>query len=139
MNVLPDTNLWIRWLRDRAPPQWPPHEPRPRVLVSTIVLQELWAGVRDDEQARDLRRLHRLARASRTLLTPPAAAWILSGRAMSILRERRRLQPQRLRALRNDALLAASAFVVNAKVLTENERDFELIQDALEAAAAREG
>ncbi len=137
MNVVPDTNVWIRWFRERALPEPEADEPRPRVLVATVVLQELWAGVQDDAQARDLRRLYRLARASRTLLNPPAAAWVLSGRALGVLRSRRRLGPQRLRALRNDALVAATAFVVDARVLTENERDFELLREALAVAVGK--
>jgi predicted nucleic acid-binding protein len=106
------------------------------VLLATVEIQELWAGVSDESQARDLTRLYELARSSRTLLNPPAAAWVLSGRALGLVRAPRRCGPQRLRTLRNDALLAATAFLAGATVLTENEKDFELLNEALASLAA---
>ena len=99
--------------------------------MSTIVLQELWAGVRNDSEAHDLSRLRALARRVRTLLNPTDAAWVLSGQALARLRSRRNLGAARLRGLRNDALLAASAMLANAAVLTSNRRDFELIAEEL--------
>jgi predicted nucleic acid-binding protein len=127
VKVVPDTNVWIRWLRARSLPAPPADAARLRVLVASPVLQELWAGVRSDAEARDLERLHELARRSRTLLNPPAAAWVISGQALRTLAERGTVGPRRLRALRNDALLAASAALVQATVITENVHDFELL------------
>ncbi len=130
MNVVPDTNVWIRWLRERriTPPDG---VPRARLLVSTIVLQESWAGVSDTAQDTDLRRLYNLALRSRTLLNPPAAAWVLAGQALKALASRRAIGSQRLRVLRNDALLAASVLVNDGIVLTENRRDFALIAEVM--------
>lgn len=58
MRVVPDTNVWIGWFRSGEVPRPLPVTPRPVVLVSSIVLQELWAGVRYDAEARDLDRLY---------------------------------------------------------------------------------
>ena len=131
MNVVPDTNVWIRWFRERALPALSAPGLRVNVLVSTIALQELWAGVRTDEEAQDIERLHELARRSRTLLNPPAAAWVLAGRVINLLATRHSIGAQRLRAMRNDVLLAANAVLANAAVVTENTGDFRQIAKVL--------
>jgi predicted nucleic acid-binding protein len=65
------------------------------------------------------------------LLNPPAAAWILSGRTLRILDSRRGLSGARLWALRNDVLLAATAFVYGTAVMTSNTADFKRIAEVL--------
>ncbi len=67
----------------------------------------------------------------RPLLTPPAAAWILSGQALQVLEQRGRMGAARLRALRNDVLLAATAWVHDAAVMTKNRADFARIAEVL--------
>ena len=131
MKVVPDTNVWIGWLKSGEVSGTRAETGRPLVLVSSIVLQELWAGVRHDAEARDLDRLYRLALRHGTLLTPPAAAWILAGQVLARLRSRRSVATARLRSLRNDVLLAASAFLAGAAVMTRDRSDFELIREEL--------
>jgi len=52
------------------------------VLLATIVLQELWAGVRHPREARDLERLYQTARRHGALLDPPPPAWVIAGQAL---------------------------------------------------------
>jgi predicted nucleic acid-binding protein len=92
------------------------------VFLATIVLQELWAGARAPDQRAYAERLYETARGARRLLNPPAAAWILSGRTLRILDSRRGLSGARLWALRNDVLLAATAFVYGTAVMTSIPR-----------------
>jgi predicted nucleic acid-binding protein len=72
-----------------------------------------------------------LAWRHRRLLNPPAAAWILSGQALQLLARSRRYGSARMRALRNDVLLAATAFVYGAAVMTHNRADFLRIAEVL--------
>lgn len=139
MNILPDTNAWIAWLRRRHMPEAALEAPRPRVLLATVVLQELWSGAPDAQQARDLNRLFDVARRAGTLVNPPAAAWILSGRALASLASTRRLGAQRLRSLRHDCLIAVSASLLGATVWTEDLRDFELLADVVPVNVERPG
>jgi len=104
---------------------------RTHVFLATVVLQELWAGARAADQRAYAERLYETARAAGRLLNPPAAAWILSGQTLRILDGRRGLRGARLRALRNDVLLAATAFVYGVAVMTEDRRDFARIAEVL--------
>ena len=131
MRVVPDTNIWVTWL-GTAPRGFPLQGGgRARVFVTTIVLQELWAGVRTAAERASCERLYELARRRHRLLVPPGPAWILSGQALNLLARRGRLGAARLRALRNDVLLAATAFAHGAAVVTDNTEDFERIARVL--------
>lgn len=131
MKVLPDTNVWLAWLA-RAPERLPlASGGRVRVYLTTIALQELWAGVRSPAERGYWERLHELARSRGRLLNPAGAAWILAGQGLNLLWRRGRLAPARLRALHNDVLLAATAFTHGAAVMTHDTRDFERIAAVL--------
>lgn len=131
MKTFPDTNVWISWLggRTAAPPQ--SGLDRYQVFLTTIALQELWAGLRSRGEARDLNALLDVATRRRRLVNPPAAAWIMTGRALRQLASRRRLGAARLGNLRTDVLLAATALAHGAAVLTYNRADFTLISTVL--------
>ena len=55
----------------------------------------------------------------------------MSGQALNLLVRQRRLGPARLRALRNDVLLGATALAYGAAVMTRNRADFALIAKVL--------
>jgi len=76
-------------------------------------------------------RVHALAWRQRRLLNPPTGAWILSGQVLEVLARRGGFGPARLRVLRNDVLLAATAFVHGAAVMTRNRADFARIAAVL--------
>jgi predicted nucleic acid-binding protein len=101
------------------------------VFLTTLVLQELWAGARTAGHRAYAERVYVLAWRHRRLLNPPAAAWILSGQALHLLAGRRRYGPARLRELRNDVLLAATALVHGAAVMTRNRANFLRIAEVL--------
>ncbi len=127
MRVIPDTNVWIAWLRAGTADLDMVEGGRLGVFLSTIALQELWAGARSRGVASALSKLMGLAREHGRLLNPPAAAWIVSGQVLREISATRRIGGPRLRALRNDALLAATAVSYDATVLTANVKDFELL------------
>ena len=127
MRVLPDTNVWIAWLRAGTADLDVEEGGRLAVFLSTIALQELWAGARSQGAASVLSQLMDLTREHGRLLNPPAAAWIVSGQVLREISATRRIGGPRLRALRNDVLLAATAVSYDATVLTSNEKDFKLV------------
>lgn len=130
MKVCPDTNVWLEWSRSAAA-SLRIDQGRLRVHLATIVLQEIWAGARTAEERAFVERLHALAARHRRVLNPPTPAWILSGQVLALLARRRRLAPARLRALRNDVLLAVTALMHGAAVLTRNLGDFRLVAEVL--------
>ena len=132
MTVFPDTNIWIGWLAGRNEPAAGDTGSRRRVFLTTIALQELWAGVApSSDRARDLVALYRVAARRRRIVKPPVAAWVASGQALQELARARRFGGSRLRNLRNDVLLAATALVYGAPVLTYNRADFAAIARVL--------
>jgi len=130
VRVCPDINVWLEWSRSGSA-HLGPGDGRWRVFLATIVLQEIWAGTRTPDERRYAERLHALAHRYRRVLNPAAAAWILSGQAIGLLAQRHHVPPRRLRALRNDVLLAATAMVHGAAVLTRNLEDFRLVAKVL--------
>jgi len=131
MRVIPDTNVWITWSA-RAPEDLSLGESGDALpLLATIALQELWAGARSTADRAYCERLLVAAQRHGKLLNPPAAAWILAGQALSVLARRSRLGAARLRALRNDVLLAATAWAYDAAVMTHNRADFARIAGVL--------
>ena len=104
---------------------------RTNLFLTTVVVQELWAGAPNRAERAYIERLYLLARRDRRLLNPPPAAWILSGQALRILAHTGRMGSGRLRALRNDVLLAATALLHGAAVMTRNVDDFGAIAAVL--------
>lgn len=131
MSVVPDTNVWITWLGRSPAGFWYAAGGRARIFLTTIALQELWAGVRTAAERASCEQLYELARRRRRLLTPPGPAWVLSGQALNVLARRGGLGAARLRAMRNDVLLAATAVAHGAVVVTENRADFARIAEVL--------
>lgn len=130
MKVCPDTNCWIEGALEAGSAHQVGGE-RIHVFLTSLVLQELWAGARTAEDRAYAERVHLLAWRHRRLLNPPAAAWILSGQALQLLARRSRYGAARLRSLRNDVLLAATALVHGAAVMTRNRADFARIAEVL--------
>ncbi|MGE5802880.1 MAG: type II toxin-antitoxin system VapC family toxin [Gemmatimonadota bacterium] len=128
MKVCPDTNWWIARAQE---PGGPPPLRGGEVFLTAIVLQELWAGARSARERAYAERLYDAARRHRRLLNPPTAAWVLSGQALQVLARRRRFSAPRLRALRNDVLLVATAYVYGAAVMTHDAADFAVITEVL--------
>jgi predicted nucleic acid-binding protein len=131
VRVVPDTTVWLSWFA-RAPEGFPLADGgRARVFLTTIALQELWAGARSAEERSYCERLYELARSGGRLLNSPGAAWILSGQALSLLARRGRGGAAKWRALRNDVLLATTALAHRAAVMTHDRADFDRIAEVL--------
>lgn len=131
MRVVPDTTVWLSWFA-RPPERFPLADGgRALVFLTTMALQEMWAGTRSAEERRYCERLYEMARSRGRLLNPPGAAWILSGQALSLLARGGRVGAAKWRSLRNDVLLAATAFTHRAAVMTHDHADFDRIAQVL--------
>lgn len=137
MRVVPDTTVWLTWFA-RAPEGFPlAGGGRARVFLTTIAVQELWAGARSAPERSYCERLYELARSRGRLLNPPGAAWILSGQALNLLARRARLSSAKWRALRNDVLLATTAVAHGAAVMTHDHADFDRIAQVVPVRVVR--
>ncbi len=136
-----DTNIFIRAFRDEAANDalaafrmvFAPGE-----YLSSVVAQELRAGIRSQPDRRKLERLV-IARYERVgrVVTPSAAAWHASGDALSALRKRDGLELGRVsKSFGNDLLLALSCREAGLTLITENHQDFERIARVVHFAFA---
>jgi predicted nucleic acid-binding protein len=122
-----DTNVYIRHRLTMIPGAG---------LLSSVVLQELTAGARDNAEVRRLGTVRARATADRTLLTPSGEDWWFAGKVLNALyrgqaSHRKGPTPaipkEEQQRLVRDVLIARSAKRVNAAVATYNRADFEKI------------
>lgn len=124
--VLFDTSVYISALRSspqgalilmrrtQAAPVW----------LSSVVLQELYAGATPGDQ-RAIDRLQRDFERARRILVPNLTDWALAGSVLAQLAERYGYERIGQGRLTNDALIAMSAARQGIVILTANARDFE--------------
>jgi predicted nucleic acid-binding protein len=127
-----DTNLFIQAFHDEAANEelqrfhqlFAPFE-----YLSTVVAQELRAGVRSSAEGRRLERhVLDVYTRRRRVVTPSTQAWHDSGDLLAELGRREGLEVARLsQAFGNDVLLALSCREAGLVLVTDNHRDFERI------------
>jgi predicted nucleic acid-binding protein len=95
------------------------------IRSSSVVLAELWraASSRVDRNAIEA------LEGNHAILTPTAANWLESGQILARIRTDKGYDPKRLRDLHFDVLIALTARVHGARLITSNRRDFELIRE----------
>ena len=107
------------------------------LLLSSIVLLELTASAVDDSQCKAFEQLFGEHQQNNSLLVPTDEDWLFASRILFWLtRRRRRVQGGRLSPLNPGmaqrmalhALLAVSARIRRATIVTENWKDFKAIQ-----------
>lgn len=126
-----DTNIFIRATRDA---EWQVQLERfhaafsPFEWLSSVVVQELRAGVRGNDSITLQRALFEpFERRGRTI-TPSYEAWKSAGEVLSSLMGSKTKQwPEVSRSFVNDVLLAQSCREAGAVLVTDNVRDFALI------------
>jgi len=105
--------------------------------LSSVVLMELMASGTDDSQRKAYEELFRSYQKEKLLIIPNEDDWLMASKVLYWLTQgRRRSGAGKLRRLERgvsqrmalDALLAASARRCKVSVVTENWRDFKLIQ-----------
>ena len=123
--VLLDTSIYITALRagDDAVLKLRRLTPGAPLWLSSVVLEELYAGVKPRD-SRIVERLERdFAKAGR-MLVPNLSDWTLTGKLLARLAAKYGYEQIGQARLTNDALVAMSAAQRGITVITANERDF---------------
>jgi len=94
------------------------------IRCSAVVLHELRRGARTSQE---LRFANELARKIR-IITPTENHWIESGEILSRIRGKKGYEPNKLRELAFDVLIALSARDIGATLITCNRQDFAEIR-----------
>jgi predicted nucleic acid-binding protein len=93
------------------------------IRPSSVVLAELWRGAANPSDREFLRALAR----SHPILTPTEKNWLESGEVLCRIRADHGFEPAKLRDLHFDVLIALTARSHDARLITTNRADFELI------------
>jgi predicted nucleic acid-binding protein len=123
--VVFDSSIYIVALRmgenaTLALRRWAPESP---VWLSSVVLEELYAGVNNRDR-HVLERLERDFDKAKRILVPNLTDWTQTGKVLARLAAEYGYEQIGKGRLTNDALIAMSAARVGVKIITANERDF---------------
>ncbi len=93
------------------------------VWLSSVVLEELYAGVKSRD-SRIVARLERDFERAGRILVPNLGDWTLTGKLLARLAAKYNYESMGQARLTNDALMAMSAARSGITLITANERDF---------------
>jgi predicted nucleic acid-binding protein len=93
------------------------------VRTSSVVLAELWRGASKPAERSFLRTLEK----NHPVLVPTKQNWLDSGELLGQVRRDRGFEPEKLRNLHFDVLIALTARCHGARLITADRADFELI------------
>ena len=96
--------------------------------LSSVVLEELYAGVRDRDR-HVVERLERDFDRAKRILVPNLSDWTQTGRVLARLANKYDYEKVGQGRLTNDALIAMSAGRLGITVITANQRDFRRLSD----------
>jgi predicted nucleic acid-binding protein len=94
------------------------------VQNSSVVLSELWRGIRTREEAEFMEVFQR----QHPVLVPGEEDWLLSGKILLEIRKIKGFEAGKLRDLHFDVLIALTARAHGARLITSTRDDFELIR-----------
>ena len=122
--IIFDTSVFIDHLRTNR------HRERIEVVTgvirtSSVVLAELWRDATRPAERAFLKALEK----NHPILTPTEKNWLESGQILGKIQADRGLSPKRLRDLHFDVLIALTARVHGARLITNNRSDFALIRE----------
>lgn len=95
------------------------------VAFSSVVLMELLAGAFDPKEQKLIEQIAR----NFTVISVTDRQWFVCGEIMMKLRRDKKIDPERIRGLLADILIAVSVRHAGAILITKNEKDFKLIQE----------
>lgn len=96
--------------------------------LSAVVLEELYAGVADQDR-KVVERLERDFDRAKRILVPNLSDWTQAGRVLARLAAKYHYERIGQGRLTNDALIAMSAGRLGIRVITANERDFSRLAE----------
>jgi predicted nucleic acid-binding protein len=98
------------------------------VWLSSVVLEELYAGARDRDR-HVVERLERDFDRAKRILVPNLSDWAQAGKVLARLAIKYGYEQIGQGRLTNDALIAMSAGRLGIRVITANERDFSRLAE----------
>jgi predicted nucleic acid-binding protein len=99
---------------------------------STVVLYELIASLIDESTMQKYQSWETAFRKTDRLITPTRTDWIISAKSVRRLRHLKLIDKNlSSTALQNDALIARSSFMHKCFVVTDNIRDYALLQKVM--------
>jgi predicted nucleic acid-binding protein len=130
--VLYDTSVYIALLRDAtfaASFRQRYFDDIPRTYCSSVVIQELVAGVRTPRHRRQAAALYEPFERARRVVTPTHLVWKQAGGVIATLFEQLpHLRSKLSQGLLNDTLIALSGRSIGAVIVTRKREDFRIIQ-----------
>ena len=96
--------------------------------LSSVVLEELYAGA-SDRELRTVERLERDFERAKRILVPNLSDWTLTGKILARLAARYDYEQIGQGRLTNDALIAMGAGRLGIRVFTANERDYRRLAE----------
>jgi len=99
-----------------------------RIRNCSVVLAELWRGATVAAERQFVKALEE----SRPVLTPTEKCWLDSGQVLAKIRNQKGFEPNKLRDLHFDVLIALTVRSNGARLITSNRDDFELIREYLD-------
>ena len=100
--------------------------------MSSVVVSELYAGAHDSQSMRILDKLYHVFQGVGRLTVPNDDDWRQAGRIIARSGKKYGYDSTYLSRLQNDILIACSARIIRAFVLTKNEKDFVGIREFLD-------
>ncbi|MDP3111990.1 MAG: PIN domain-containing protein [Thermodesulfovibrionales bacterium] len=98
------------------------------ITFSSVVLMELLSGAYDAKEQKLIEQIKN----NFTVISITERQWYVAGNIMLKLRKGKKVDPLRIKSLLADILIAISARDIGAVLITRNEKDFKLIQEALD-------
>ncbi|MBI5203359.1 MAG: PIN domain-containing protein [Nitrospirae bacterium] len=98
------------------------------ITFSSVVLMELLSGAYDAKEQKLIEQIKN----NFTVISITERQWYVAGNIMLKLRKGKKIDPLRIKSLLADILIAISARDIGAVLITRNEKDFMLIQEALD-------
>ena len=127
--VLWDTTVYVNYFTKGILPS---HVARGHLFLSSVVMQELYAGAESKDASRRLDMLFDTMSSYDRLVTPTATDWRKAGNVLSGIGRRFGFEETGRGRLTNDVLIAISAVRTNATLCTGNAKDFHLIRQFLD-------
>ena len=122
-----DTNIYIKY--DVIPNE--------KLLFSAVVLQEMTVGAGDSNELKEWEALRKSLEARNLLIVPNGEDWFIAGKVLnSLLRGLKsknkgktpKLSPDDKQRIIRDVLIARTVKRENARLVTDNIKDFEMIK-----------
>ncbi len=136
IKVLPDTSIFIPWINQGIThPSIKIADGIPILYLSSIVIEEMYAGAWDTRTERLLDKLYNTFEGVGRLVTPLPFEWQRAGKILAKIGRKYGVTQQALARLTHDLLIALSARRIGAIILTANLKDFKRLQEFVSVSA----